>query len=146
MRIPKRVLIVELAISNASEVSIEEIRGKSREKAIVDARHAIWFICYEHFRYSYGDIGRWYGRDHTSVMHGVKRLRKSEHVTKVLEGMEAKYPGLIRKITGERGGRTIENWHFGSGGERQFFISSGMPQETVEKVLREVGYWNVDSK
>lgn len=117
MRIPRKVLIVEQAISIASGVSVEEIRGKSREKTIVDARHAIWFICFEELGFSSGDIGRWYDRDHTSILHGVKRLKRSGYVPKILEGMEQKYPGLVKKITGESNGRSIEHWDFGEGVE-----------------------------
>ena len=58
-------------------VSPEEIKGYSRVQGIVDARQ--WVCMEAHDRgVSTVTIGRVLKRDHTTVMHGIKRARARE--------------------------------------------------------------------
>lgn len=51
------------------------LRGKSREKSLVKARHVCMYILNEDVRLSLVEIGRWFsGRDHTSVLHAVRKI------------------------------------------------------------------------
>ena len=57
------------------DISIMEMKSKRRAKGSVRARHVAWHIAYTMLGLSYPDIARTAGRDHTSVMHGVKKIK-----------------------------------------------------------------------
>ena len=54
-----------------------EIKGKQRIKHLVDARHLAMYIMKEDIQLQLVEIGRWFaGRDHTSVIHAVRKISK----------------------------------------------------------------------
>lgn len=54
---------------------IEEIRGKSRRRPLVNARQISMYVCREVTELSYPAIAREYGgRDHTTVIHAVEKI------------------------------------------------------------------------
>lgn len=72
-----RVQKVMISIANKHGVSIKEMTGKSRLKKIVAARQEACFVMREKLNMSYPQIGmRLGGRDHTTAMHAVKKLKK----------------------------------------------------------------------
>jgi chromosomal replication initiator protein len=51
------------------------IKGKSRTKSLVEARHIAMFILKNELNLPLAEIGRWFsGRDHTTVLHAVKKI------------------------------------------------------------------------
>ena len=52
------------------------IHGPSREKKIVKMRHDIWREIYETRKFSFPEIGRHFGRDHTTVLYGVNKSKE----------------------------------------------------------------------
>ncbi len=52
-----------------------EMRGPDRHKQFVEARWVAWAEMVDR-GYSYPQIGRFFGRDHSTVMHGVRRARE----------------------------------------------------------------------
>lgn len=61
--------------SLATRVSAAELRGKDRHKSIAYARHVAMFVARRVTGESFPEIGRAFGRDHTTVMAGVARVR-----------------------------------------------------------------------
>ncbi|MEN8253711.1 MAG: chromosomal replication initiator protein DnaA [Patescibacteria group bacterium] len=54
------------------------IKGKSRVKSIVRARHVAMFLMKSKLKMSYTEIGRCFsGRDHTTSMHAVGKIKKN---------------------------------------------------------------------
>jgi len=53
-----------------------EIRGGSRRKIYVNPRHVAMFICVKFAGLSFMHTARVFNRDHTSVLHGVKRIER----------------------------------------------------------------------
>lgn len=54
-----------------------EVKGKKRLKEIVKARHIAMFLLKQDVQLSFVEIGKWFSnRDHTSVMHAVKKIKK----------------------------------------------------------------------
>ncbi|OWY22301.1 chromosomal replication initiator protein DnaA [Sphingobacteriales bacterium UPWRP_1] len=51
-------------------VTLNDIKGKSRKREIVIARHVSMFLCRKITGKSLTEIGRDFNRDHTTVMHG----------------------------------------------------------------------------
>lgn len=59
--------------SEATKIPVEVIIGPSRKKKLAQIRHAIYFVCREQ-GYSFPRIGAAVGgRDHTTIIHGVKQ-------------------------------------------------------------------------
>ena len=63
------------AVANHFKIKQVVIKGLSRQKEIILARHIAMFLFKTELNLSYVEIGRWFGgRDHTSVMHGVNKI------------------------------------------------------------------------
>ena len=110
-QVPIRIRMVEEAIADASNICIENIRSRSRDKRFAEARMAVWFVAHDHMGFSYPAIGEIYGRDHTTVLSGVRKMRNSDGAKYIMEGIRKTCPdALIKPKTGEA--KTVENWKF----------------------------------
>lgn len=59
------------------DVSLEDLIGTKRHAAIARPRQIVMYLCKKYTKRSYPDIAaRMGGRDHTTVMHAVKRITK----------------------------------------------------------------------
>ena len=65
-------VIQEIAL--ASKLQVSDLLGPRRKKPIFLARAAAMKICKDELDMSFPEIGRAFNRDHTSVMHAVKRI------------------------------------------------------------------------
>lgn len=65
-------LVVEIARQH--RVAVGRVLGKERTARVVAARHAVWYTLRQHgdVYYSYPELGRIFGVDHTSIMHAVR--------------------------------------------------------------------------
>ena len=64
-------------------VRVEDVAGKSRTKAVVRARHAIWLWMHDELGFSWPEVAHLFGRrDHSSIIQArgkqVSRARKRE--------------------------------------------------------------------
>lgn len=55
-------------------LSCRILRSRSRKNHISEARQLVWYVLRD-YGWSFQQIGKAFGRDHTSVMHGVKRIQ-----------------------------------------------------------------------
>lgn len=67
---------VRAEIAEKFGLAIEEIMGEQRSKKIVEARHEIFWRLKKETKWSLPQIGRFMGRDHTTVLHGLRRYAK----------------------------------------------------------------------
>lgn len=58
-------------VSNVTGEKISDIRGKSREKWVKNARHIACYIMVHHLKYSRKNAGRAVGRDHSTCIHSL---------------------------------------------------------------------------
>lgn len=76
----KRAVLPRQVIETVAEffdVSIEELKGKSRKKETVVPRQIVMFLMREEINSSYPAIGRELGgRDHTTAMHACQKIEK----------------------------------------------------------------------
>lgn len=54
----------------------EDVISRSRARETTDCRHIIMFLCRRYTAKSLKDIGKIYGRDHTSVIHAERQVKK----------------------------------------------------------------------
>ncbi len=64
---------IQSMVAADSGISVERMTSSRRDKPVVNARHAAMWLARE-ANYTLNDIGRAFGRDHTTVMHGVRRI------------------------------------------------------------------------
>jgi chromosomal replication initiator protein len=108
--IPVRLLTIEEAISRASGVSIEDIRRHNRDPRYAEARMVVWYIAFECLKYSYSYIARMYNRDHTTIIHGVDKMRKSKDIEEVVERVRKACPdAFASKVVGSK---SMDQWNF----------------------------------
>ena len=59
--------------------SPESILGPKRTKPLVTARHLVMYVIRSTTELSYPEIGSAFGRDHTSIIHAVRKIEKEMH-------------------------------------------------------------------
>lgn len=65
-------------VANHYKLKQTSIKGKKRVKELVIARHIAMFLLKEELSLSLVEIGKWFsGRDHTSVLHAVNKIKLS---------------------------------------------------------------------
>ena len=86
-------------VSQISRVAEKDIVGKSRKKDLVQARQAAMFLCRTLLDVSLNNIGVYFGgRDHTTVIHAIRRVeekeKKDRRLRKMIERLsqELKFP------------------------------------------------------
>jgi chromosomal replication initiator protein len=67
--------IMELT-ARCYEMSVEDLRSRSRRAHVVKPRHFAMYLCRRYTDASLKEIGRAFGRDHTSVMHALQAVEK----------------------------------------------------------------------
>jgi chromosomal replication initiator protein len=95
---------VDETISKVSGVSVQNIRGISRDKDIVLARHVVWMILHDYKGFTYSRLGREYERDHTTIINGVNRVRRE--ALKLVAELKKEYPILFI----EKGRQPGDGW------------------------------------
>lgn len=62
-------------ISFVSGLSEDEIRSQNRARGLVLCRHAYYFIAKEKMGLKLAEIGEVFGCDHTTVIHGIRKIK-----------------------------------------------------------------------
>ena len=60
-------------IARDEGVRVSDILGPSRERQPTRARHRLWAVTRASTDLSYPQLGRIFGRDHTTIMSGVRK-------------------------------------------------------------------------
>jgi chromosomal replication initiator protein len=72
---PVSVEDVVRAVCHHFNLRSSDLLGKDRHRSVAQARHVAIYLCRQRLRCSYPELGRHFGhRDHTSVMHAVKKV------------------------------------------------------------------------
>ena len=68
---------VSKVICDYYQVTQNDLIGKARLKEIIQARHMAMYLCYEQVKKTQKEIAQFFGgRDHTTVLHAVKKLKE----------------------------------------------------------------------
>lgn len=65
------------ATSAVTGVGVKDIKGLSRDVRVVRARHIFSWLCRHYTGCSFPQIGNYLGKDHSTVVHGVKKVSAS---------------------------------------------------------------------
>lgn len=74
---PRKIAIKEITagVAKLYGVTVEDIYGRGRDSDVVMARQEVWRRAY-FIGNSYSKIGRVFGRDHSTIYHGVKAAQR----------------------------------------------------------------------
>lgn len=73
-------------VANHYKLKQTAIKGTRRSKPLVDARHIAMYLLKEELSMPLTEIGKWFsGRDHTSVLHAVKKIDKEMSINDVIQ-------------------------------------------------------------
>ncbi|MFZ5438312.1 MAG: chromosomal replication initiator protein DnaA [Patescibacteria group bacterium] len=66
-------------VANHYRIKQSALKGKRRTKEIVNARHLAMYLLRTELNMPLEEIGKWFsGRDHTSVLHAIKKIEKEK--------------------------------------------------------------------
>lgn len=69
--------LVVVRVADRFGLSPELILSKDRTAPYAWARHCAMYLIHAHWGYSYPFVGRLFGRDHTTVIAAVRRVRQA---------------------------------------------------------------------
>lgn len=76
--VPVKALEVMSHVAHVFGIEVEEMLSRCRERRYVDARHMAMLLLYDYV-YRKGKtlstVGGWFNRDHTSVIHGISKIK-----------------------------------------------------------------------
>jgi chromosomal replication initiator protein len=109
----EKVMLVEQVISQASNVGVAEMRSHLRTKAYAEARQVVWFILHDHTGLSFPEIAEIYQRNHTTIMHGCRRIRqdKTKAADRIIAAFRKLHPELLEGRP-KGAARTVDKWQF----------------------------------
>lgn len=65
-------------VSNQTMIPVHDLLGKKRDHPTAHARQLCFYRIQRECNYSLPRIGRLFGRDHTTVMHGIRQEEKRQ--------------------------------------------------------------------
>jgi len=63
-------------VSTILQVSIKDLYGDRKQKWVAEARMYVYWLAKEYTRFSLPRIGRAMRRDHSTILHGIKKINK----------------------------------------------------------------------
>ena len=85
----------------AFTADLSELMDKGRKIELVKHRQILMWILHESAGQTYSSIARKFGRDHSTVMHSVKKVHRTECLLKLAEEMQATVLFLEREAYGD---------------------------------------------
>lgn len=73
---PKTIAGITLKACAETGIGLSEITGPYRDKRLVMARHPLWHHLNKRAGFSLNEIGAYFNRDHTTILHGVQKIEK----------------------------------------------------------------------
>lgn len=87
---PEQVVNV---VSQHYGISVDELLSKVRRRPIVYARHCAMYLMRENTTFSLEQIGHYFSRDHTSVIHALRKIKtdmeKESTIKQLIDGLTA---------------------------------------------------------
>lgn len=88
--------IIEL-VSNLTGITVEEMTCRIRKGEFVKARYLAFVMLYRYCDISLSKIGKLFGRDHTTVLHGIREFENRCVQEEGLRGLLYTADQLVRK-------------------------------------------------
>jgi chromosomal replication initiation ATPase DnaA len=75
---PKSVndVTIQTLVCDLFNVTWHELISTTRKREVIRGRFAYWYLCFKHLKKSKSELAREFGKDHTSVIHGIGEVEK----------------------------------------------------------------------
>jgi len=67
-------LTIEISMCEYFNVTQKQLHSSSRKKGLVEIRHILFYILNHEMHFSLPFVGERFNRDHTTVLHGVRKI------------------------------------------------------------------------
>jgi len=74
MYLTVKTLDIQILVSDFYGVPVERMHARTQLTTPTRARHVAMYLVRSYCRMSYPEIGRLFGRDHSTVLHAVRRV------------------------------------------------------------------------
>jgi len=101
---------LEGIVEKAARIRPGDINRETRERPVVEARQAVWYMASQHMGYSASRLARIYGKDHTTVLSGIRKIREQGHGAVLLHLVNTKAPALLLANAAAGEYRGIADW------------------------------------
>ena len=75
------------SVCAAHGVEMTQLKSRRRDARITQVRHMAYWLCRQVKNNSYPKIGRYFDRDHSTIMHGVEKFDQQVRADPVLRKM-----------------------------------------------------------
>jgi chromosomal replication initiator protein len=82
------------AVANYFGITVTQLLSRDTSQPTVQRRHIAMYLCYHELQASYPQVGKWFDRDHTTVMYGVHRIERShdpritQNINQIIEKLQ----------------------------------------------------------
>lgn len=80
-----------IVINGRRGITVKDLKGRCRTRAIVEARQIAMYLLRLYTDLSLIKIGKWFNRDHTTVLHGIQTVENLMHT-------DQKFKDLVQSI------------------------------------------------
>lgn len=88
---------IQRAVAEEFKITLDDMASKRRARAVARPRQVAMFLCKKLTKRSLPDIGRRFGgRDHTTVMHAVKRIKQLREEDAILDSQVKRLEETLR--------------------------------------------------
>ena len=63
------------AVGQRHNVKVMEMMSVCRDQKLVELRQCVWYVLYHREKKNYSRLGRYFNRDHATVLYGVKKVQ-----------------------------------------------------------------------
>jgi len=99
------LLTIAFVVSNKSEVHLNRIFENTRKREVAQARQLCMYFAERYTILSLGNIGRFYNRDHSTVLHAIKTINNLIDIDKsfksFVEDIDLELRALLKKNEGK---------------------------------------------
>ena len=71
----QKMQIIINEVCNHFQVTDKQLKTESHKRQFTEPRFTIFYFARQHTKLSHAAIGMYYGRDHSSVIHGVRLIK-----------------------------------------------------------------------
>lgn len=85
-----RMAVVLKSTSKYFNTTVASLTSQARNLELINARHVAMYVAKQHTDLSYPQIGAWFNRDHTTIVHAFQKIDKLVKTnTKIKEHVDA---------------------------------------------------------
>lgn len=89
---------IQQSVADYFELDVEELKSTRRHKRVAMPRQIAMYLCKEYLKASFPEIGRKFGgKDHTTVMHAVKKIKGNLDTDSLLRKQIDKIEGYLQR-------------------------------------------------